>query len=59
MTLNDSELADLMTRPSQRLVDDIQKIEGDILIWDAAVRLALRWPSQHSAPLTRLALINR
>ncbi len=32
MIMNDSELLDLMTRPSDRLIEDIKKIDGDILI---------------------------
>jgi dTDP-4-dehydrorhamnose reductase len=32
MVKNDTELLDLITRPSQRLVEDVKKINGDILI---------------------------
>jgi len=32
MIKNDTELLDFMTRPSQRLVEDVKNIKGDILI---------------------------
>jgi len=46
-------LDELLCRPSQALIDDLQKIDGDVMILGVAGKMGRRWPASPRPPAPR------